>query len=230
MREISPPPPCVLISGLKVNRDRVVNTCFGRLYLSAPAAISTVLGCGLHRHDKHGGWRRTIGVFQSRCQQSPGRNSGLGSTGFRPLLDITHLHTQDSALDTFHAKVISLEHVMIFLLCAPIPQHPDLFCVARIVGRHHAGFAICSQIFAGIETKAGHVTEAANAAFVVFRAMRLRRVFNHDQVVPPRNFDDCIHVCRQTVQMNRNHGSRFWGDRRLSLVGFIVNVWGSMST
>ena len=124
MREIAPMPPCVRISGLKVNRDRVVNACLDALICQLLLPSCPLRSCGSHRHDRHGGWRRLLGCFNPAAGKGLVVIAGRGSTGVRPLLDITQLHTQDSALDTFHAEVIALEHVMIFLFCAPIPQHP----------------------------------------------------------------------------------------------------------
>ena len=79
--------------------------------------------------------------------------------------------------------------MVIFLFRSPIAQHSDLFRILGIVGCHHTGLAVGAEVFAWVEAKASHVAQAADAAPLVFRAMRLRRILNDDQAVLSRKLE-----------------------------------------
>ena len=93
MREIAPMSPCVRISGLKVNRDRIVNSCLDALTVSSCCHFARSGAA-----DRIDMIDMAAGVGPSGCF-NPAAGKGLvviagrGSTGVRPLLDITHLHT-----------------------------------------------------------------------------------------------------------------------------------------
>ena len=57
--------------------------------------------------------------------------------------------------------------------------------------------------------------EAADATAAVLGAVRLGRVLDHDQAVPPRDRQDRIHVGRLPVQVHREDRLGALGDRRL---------------
>ena len=71
---------------------------------------------------------------------------------------------------------------------------------------------------------------AADAAAVVFGAVRLGGVLDHDQAVLPGDLHDRVHVGRLAVEVDRHDGLGPRRDRRLDRAGSIVKVTGSMST
>ena len=77
---------------------------------------------------------------------------------------------------------------MVLLLRAPVAQHPDaLRAYSGLSVVDHAAFAVGAEVLAGVEAEARHVAEAADAAALVFGAVRLRRVLDDDQAVSPRD-------------------------------------------
>ena len=54
--------------------------------------------------------------------------------------------------------------------------------------------------------------ECADALVLVSRAVRLRRVFDDDEIMTCRDFKDGVEVCRLAVEVNRNYRARAFGD------------------
>src|SRR5689334_16773479 len=115
---------------------------------------------------------------------------------------MTELYAQDCALETFHAKVVSAEKMVVFAILSPIAKHPDRSRVLGIVRSNGTALAIRAEILAGIKTETGHVPDTSNGPPLVFRTVCLRGVFDHHQVMPPGNIHDRIHLCGLTIEMN----------------------------
>src|SRR5712691_9245157 len=102
---------------------------------------------------------------------------------------------------------------MILAVLSPIAQHADGSPVLGIAGGHRAAFAVSAKIFPRIKTEARYISDATYGAPFVFRAVRLRGVFDHNQSMPPRNFHDRIHVGGLTVKMHGKNRLRSRRDR-----------------
>src|SRR5450755_209261 len=105
----------------------------------------------------------------------------------------------------------------VFLFGAPIPQHADGVLVSRIAGDHGAAFSISAQILPRIEAEATHVADAAHTPALVLRAVRLGGILDHDQVVPPRDLHDGVHIGGLAVEVHWNNGFGARRDRALEL-------------
>src|SRR5580658_4167059 len=114
---------------------------------------------------------------------------------------MAQLHPQDRPLKTLHAVVESAQHVMILSVLSPVAQHANRPRIVSIVGGDRAPLAIGSEILAGIKTEARHIADAADSAALIFRAVRLGGVFDHDQSVAARDLHDRVHVGRLSVEM-----------------------------
>src|SRR5210317_2016347 len=75
-----------------------------------------------------------------------GRSPTLG-----PTLDVLQLHAENGALNPFHPIVETLEDMVIFLFRTPVPEHTKLALQFWIVGDHHAGFTVGTEVLARIE-------------------------------------------------------------------------------
>jgi hypothetical protein len=60
------------------------------------------------------------------------------------------------------------------------------------------------QVLVGVEAERHHVAELADALAAPRRAERLRRVFDHAQLVGAGDFVEPVHIDRQTRQIHRD--------------------------
>src|SRR5213593_178718 len=110
-----------------------------------------------------------------------------------------------------------------------VAELPDGFGRTWIARDDGASVAAGSEVFRGIEAKAGGVAYGSNSSAVVAGAVGLGRVFNHSQLIAPGNLEHLVHVRWLAVQMDRD--DRF-GSRRNAIfdsfdvdgVGLRINV------
>src|SRR5690242_8769202 len=71
------------------------------------------------------------------------------------------------------------------------------------------------QSLGGLERERTEVTDCACAATVPFRAVGMRTVLNHDQVIRFGKCHDRVHICHVRAKMHGNDRSCFWRDGSL---------------
>src|SRR5581483_11649045 len=79
--------------------------------------------------------------------------------------------------------------------------------------------AVSTQIFRGIKTQTTDFPERADTLSVIGRTDRLGRIFDDVQIVSAGEFENRLHVSRLPVKMDRDDGTRAFGDERLELCG-----------
>ncbi len=89
-----------------------------------------------------------------------------------------------------------------------VRKHPDLFEDRGILRDHRAAVAETAEVLGREEAEHGGGAVIANALPLVPRALRLRAVLDHDQLVLPGNLQDRVEVGRLAVQMHRDDGLR----------------------
>ncbi len=87
-----------------------------------------------------------------------------------------------------------------------IPKHTDFGLQVTIVSHNRPSFTESSQVFARIKAETPRVSEGSCLPSLVFRAVGLSRVLNHEKLMLARKFEDGIHICHLTEQVHRNDG------------------------
>src|SRR3982750_4561992 len=118
-------------------------------------------------------------MHHSGLSQDPGIERGICSTLFGPFFQVPQLHAQHRPLNPIHPVVVTLQHVVIPLLRAPITQHPQLTSVFGVVGYEGPAFAVRSEILSRIETEAADVPNTAGSLSTVLGSVSLTGVFDH---------------------------------------------------
>src|SRR5215472_17503724 len=93
--------------------------------------------------------------------------------------------------------------MMIFPVLSPIAKHTNPSSVVGVTGGDCSALAVSTQVLRGIKTKAGDVPKASHWTPLVSGAMGLRRIFDHNQIIAFRHFQNRVHVRRLAVQMDR---------------------------
>src|SRR5262244_1223517 len=83
-----------------------------------------------------------------------------------------------------------------------------------VITHDGARIAKSTQVFSGIEAKAGGVTYRTDASAPPSGAMGLRGIFDHFQSMTFCNFHNRVHFARLPVEMDRNDRLRTRRDRR----------------
>src|SRR5262245_55742726 len=91
-------------------------------------------------------------------------------------------------------------------ILSPITQHTQSCGVGLVVGDDRTTLTICAKILARIKAEAGHVTEGAGAATVIFSAVRLGGVLNQNNAATPSDLRDGLHVRALPIEM-------YWDNR-----------------
>src|ERR1700739_1056840 len=104
---------------------------------------------------------------------------------------------------------------MVLLLLSVIAQHSKALGNIRVIRNDHAAVAVRAQIFPGIETKCGSVSQGPRSLTFVQRAVSLAGVFNHDQLVTPGNPTNRIHGRGVSIEVNRKNRLGAWSDGTL---------------
>ena len=129
----------------------------------------------------------------------------------RPFCQMLQFHAQHRALNAFHAIIVADFVVIIAHGRAVLAQRTGALGKGGVVRHERAAFAAGAEIFAGIKTEAGNFAERADDFALVFRAVRLGRVFDERQFVFSANRQNRINVKRMAVKM---HGHDGLGARR----------------
>src|SRR5689334_10121574 len=99
--------------------------------------------------------------------------------------------------------------MLVFLDPTVISEFPNSLGNCRVIRDDGAAIAASSEIFYRIKTEAGGIAHRSSAAALVTSAVGLGGIFDNAKIVAPGDFKDRIHVCRLSVQMYRDDGSRF---------------------
>ena len=109
--------------------------------------------------------------------------------------------------------------MVVLLALAVVAQLPQLFGDPIVVGRDHSAVAERAEVLRRVEAERRGVAEAARPPSLVSRAVGLRGILDHQQVVPPRDRQDGVEVDRQAVEMDRHDGARSRIDRCRESIG-----------
>src|SRR2546423_7830322 len=107
---------------------------------------------------------------------------------------MTEFHPQNGALKALHAVVISLHYVVVFPVGSPVAQAADGLRIGWIARGDRAAFAVSPQILGGIKAKATDIADASRRTSFVLGSVGLCCIFDNDEPVPPRHFQDRIHI------------------------------------
>ena len=124
------------------------------------------------------------------------------------------LDPENGGLEGVEPGVRPDDGVVILDSLAAVAQQAHLLGHSVVVRHHHAAIAICAEIFRRIEAERRRVSEQADAPALVSRPVRLRRVFDHHQVVPARQSGDRVEIGGLAVQVNGDNGPRSRRNRR----------------
>ena len=146
------------------------------------------------------------------------RQQAIIQCGHRPAplgpgFDVVHLDVEDRALDAVHPIVVAGDYVIVFGFLSPIAKQGNSSAELGPIGDHRPAFAIGAEVLAGIKAEAAKIADGARAPPLVFGAVRLRGVLDHDEPVSTGDLHDRIHVCDQAVQMDRQDRLRPRRDR-----------------
>src|SRR5690348_13600057 len=78
-----------------------------------------------------------------------------------------------------------------------------------------SAFAKRAEVLARVEAEAAQIADRTCAAPLVFRAMRLRGVFDDNETMPSSDRHNWIHVGHESVKVNRQYGLCSRRDRSL---------------
>src|SRR5271165_5319469 len=114
--------------------------------------------------------------------------------------------------DIRHAVVVANDRMPIATVRVhSLPSiQPELCCKFVIVGGDHAALA-SRHNFVSIEAESCTRSDRANRPGLVLRSVRLCRVFYYVKVTLLRQLKDWIHVCRMTIQVDRDDRTRSRG-------------------
>src|ERR1700730_3496686 len=130
--------------------------------------------------------------------------SRVSSSELSISIKMAQLDSQYSRLDSVHPAIPPNHAVVIFADLAVIPQDPNLILQLGVASHHRAGFTKRSKILSGIKAETRRVTKCPNPSTVIFRSVRLARIFNDVEAVFACKFDNRIHVRRLAEKINRN--------------------------
>ena len=108
---------------------------------------------------------------------------GVRAAQLVPAVEVFELNAEHRALNAFEPEVVADDFVTVLLLGAVVAQQPD---AARdfLVIRHDAPPSpYAPRFLPGIEAEAARASERADAPALVARAVRLRRVFDDDEIM-----------------------------------------------
>ena len=155
---------------------------------------------GRGRRDAGGGQRPIVG-------------GGDAAAGLRPRGQMTELDPQDGALQGLHPAVEPGVRRRAAVVAAPAPQRAHGPGVCVVVGDDHAALAVRPEVLGGVEAEAAEVAQAADPPSAVLGPVRLRRVLDDRQPVPPGHGQQRVEVGRMAVEMHGDHRLGPRGDR-----------------
>ena len=153
-----------------------------------------------------GGTRRLDRLARDRpARKARVVEGGVALPARAPVIQMLQLHVEHRGLDLIEAEIAADERVVVLRLAAVHAQDFQALGERGIVGHAHAGIAECAEVLGGKERKAADVAEAAAAlALRIFRADRLRGIFDHLQAVSPRDLHERAHVGDLAVELHRH--------------------------
>src|SRR5690349_5049051 len=172
-----------------MDRNRVVNTCLNSktvevlLQFFAPACahdveMKDVLAARIERrHDE---------VFSQTIRI----DRGVSTTRGIPRIKMLQLHIQYCRLHCIEPRVRALFDVHIFLLLSVVSEAVNLLRKVVVVSRDRTAITISTEIFPGVKTETTCETERAAALAQKARAMCLRCILDHFQLVLAGDFDN----------------------------------------
>ena len=119
-------------------------------------------------------------------------------------VQMAQLHAQDRSLELVQPAVEAGDVTDVALPPAVFPQQPHAFRQPGVTRDHRAPVPERPQILGRIKAERSDVADGAGHVAVVGRAVRLRAVFDHRQVVAARDRQDRSGVGRLTVEMHRD--------------------------
>ena len=87
----------------------------------------------------------------------------------------------------------------------------------RIAGGNEAALARCDNLV-HLQAKGTHVAPRADGLVLVGRAGRLSAIFDHGEIMPPRDFHDSVHLRSDAARVHRHDGARAGRDAVLDVV------------
>src|SRR4029077_12096903 len=119
-----------------------------------------------------------------------------------PLIEFYQLYPQKGSVKLVQARVETFEVIIVFFLRSIIAERAHTIGEFVAIGRYGAGVAKSAEVFRGIKTMSGGVTQRAGSPPLAARTLRLRRILNHFQSALTSDFHDWIHVRWLAVKMH----------------------------
>ena len=126
----------------------------------------------------------------------------------------------DGRLDVRQTIVVADDRVPVSMLFGHslVLEQSDLLREIIVVSRNHASLSGRDHLVA-VEAEGGDVGKRAYRLAANLGTVRLRRVFDDEQSVAPRDADNRIHVRRMAPQMNGDDSTRLRRDLRFQFGG-----------
>ena len=127
-------------------------------------------------------------------------------------------------MSEFEPRVDAVEQAGVAVLEAVVAVEPDLVGDLLVVGHEEAAVADGVEVLERVRGERADVAEGAAMAPVVEGAHRLRRVLDHEQIVPARDVHDRVHVGDAAAPVHRHDRLGARRDLLLDLGGVDVLV------
>src|SRR5271166_3898574 len=108
---------------------------------------------------------------------------GVSSSELGISFKMAQFDSQNSRLDSIHPAIPPNHAVVIFTDLAMIPKDPNLLLQLGVASHNRAGFTKRSKILSGIKTETRRVAKCPDPSTVIFRAVRLARIFDDVEAV-----------------------------------------------
>ena len=131
-------------------------------------------------------------------------------------MQVRQLHRQNRSLQRVQPGVPAHDAVLVFGGASMLPQNTKTFHQIRIAGGNRSPVSIRSQVLPRIEAIACETAGSADCIAVDRSTVRLRTIFNDDQIVPRCQLLKRLQVHRSAIQMHRNNCSCATRDRLCS--------------
>ena len=133
---------------------------------------------------------------------------GVGAPRRVPAIEVRKFHREHGRLHRVEARIAPFDRVLVLHALPVIPEEPQLFRRATVVGHDDPGVAVRAEVLRWVEAEGRRVAERAGAPPADARAVRLRGVFDDDEIVPRRDRQHRLDVGRLSVQVDRHDGAR----------------------
>lgn len=134
--------------------------------------------------------------------QPPHVSCGDGVPAIDPAIEMTQLDVEDGCLQPVQTAVTALEPMIVLIDAAVIRDHPAAQRELPIVRDDRPSVAVGAEILPGVEAEGTGVADGSDATTVDLRAMRLRAILDHLEIVFPGDRKQRVHVARVTVEMD----------------------------